>query len=154
MKSSSTAHTPLTRPTSPVIVNTPRSREYQPCFLLPRDTSGWFGLIAPVCDCCAKPMYAVVTKSTRPLMVTFGAGVCAKLGTTAAPRMTSIARATTTHDLIVGSSIALSWAVPRHVEERRGRDVTRLLPGGCPPPSTPPTHVPGWRQHVCHSAGP
>src|SRR2546426_478433 len=30
VKSSSIAHTPLTRPTSPVSVNTPRSREYQP----------------------------------------------------------------------------------------------------------------------------
>src|SRR5712692_7989423 len=29
VKSNSMAHTPLTRPTSPVIVNTPRSREYQ-----------------------------------------------------------------------------------------------------------------------------
>src|SRR5215467_10651961 len=30
VKSNSTAHTPFTRPISPVSVNTPRSREYQP----------------------------------------------------------------------------------------------------------------------------
>src|SRR5262249_1033883 len=34
VKSNSTAHTPLTRPTSPLIVNTPRSREYHPLSLL------------------------------------------------------------------------------------------------------------------------
>src|SRR5438445_13029044 len=48
VKSSSTAHTPLTRPTSPVIVNTPRSREYQP-FSLASVTSDWPGA-PPDCD--------------------------------------------------------------------------------------------------------
>src|SRR5258708_3939274 len=40
LKSNSTAHTPLTLPTSPVIVNTPRSREDQPCLWPPCDTLG------------------------------------------------------------------------------------------------------------------
>ncbi len=75
VKSSSTAHTPLTRPTSPVSVNTPRSREYQPFSRL-SVMSGW--PTAPVVFVAF--LYAVVTKSTRPLIVTLGAGACAKLG--------------------------------------------------------------------------
>src|SRR5947207_12310674 len=69
VKSNSTAHTPLTRPTSPVSVNTPRSREYQP-FSRESVVAGWPG--APV-D-CDQFLYALVTKSTKPLIVTLGAG--------------------------------------------------------------------------------
>src|SRR6266849_8710177 len=68
VKSNSTAHTPLTLPTSPVIVNTPRSREYQPCLWLPVVTSGW-GMLFPVLF-VARPLYMEVAKSTRPLIVT------------------------------------------------------------------------------------
>src|SRR5712691_9133303 len=74
VKSNSTAHTPLTLPTSPVIVKMPRSRDHHPFSLLPRVLSGKFG------DCPAwllvydRFIPAVVTKSTSPLIVTFGAG--------------------------------------------------------------------------------
>src|SRR5262245_10042794 len=100
VKSSSTAHTPLTRPISPVIVNTPRSREYHP-LSLSQVTSISAG------DCPAwllayeAFLYAVDTKSTRPLMVTFGAGAWAKLVPTAVPRMTRVARVTRADDLMV-----------------------------------------------------
>src|ERR1700694_5122759 len=56
VKSSSTAHTPLALPTSPVIVKTPRSCEDQPCLWPPRSAVGWFGLIPPV-PCTPNPQY-------------------------------------------------------------------------------------------------
>src|SRR6266545_2571508 len=99
VKSSSTAHTPLTLPTSPVIVNTPRSREYQP-FSLASVMSGWPG--APVV--CDEFLYAVVTKSTRPLIVTLGAGACAKVGGTSMATVTTTATMATTNFLIAASS--------------------------------------------------
>src|SRR5262245_45512552 len=95
VKSSSTAHTPFTLPTSPVIVNTPRSRENHVRSLLPRVLSGRFG------DCPAwllvndRFMPAVVTKSTSPLIVTFGAGPCAKLDGARTPMATRTARTMT-----------------------------------------------------------
>src|SRR5712692_9682813 len=69
VKSNSMAHTPLTLPTSPVIVKMPRSRDHHPFSLLPRVLSGKFG------DCPAwllvydRFIPAVVTKSTSPLIV-------------------------------------------------------------------------------------
>jgi hypothetical protein len=54
-------------------------------------------------------MYAEVTKSTKPLIVTFGAGAWAELGVTAVPRMASIARTTTPDALIVASS-GVAWS--------------------------------------------
>src|SRR5207244_2489073 len=119
----------------------PRSREYQPFFALPRETSGWFGLIAPVCDCCAKPMYAVVTKSTRPLIVTLGAGVWAELGATVAPRMTRSATTTTTDDLMNMPPRWLSWAEPRHVEDPAWPGRSAALPRRLPAPAPHPAHV-------------
>src|SRR5712692_3548737 len=77
VKSNSRAHTPLTLPTSPVSVNTPRSREYQ---FLSLGLVGSFALTelgdGPVAtpDPSDRFLYAVVTKSTRPVIVTFGAG--------------------------------------------------------------------------------
>src|SRR5262245_2797481 len=79
VKSNSRAHTTLTLPISPVSVNTPRSREYQPFS---------FELVASGCPTALPAwapdwdqfLYPVVTKSTKPLIVTFGAGACAKLG--------------------------------------------------------------------------
>ena len=53
---------------------------------------------------CDQFLYAVVTKSTRPVIVTFGAGACAKLGGASNPRMARTARTTTTDLLITASS--------------------------------------------------
>src|SRR5712692_4223474 len=103
VKSNSTAHTPLTLPTSPVIVNTPRSREYQPCLWLPAAASGWAG--GPPLLFVARPEYTEVAKSTRPLIVTFGAGPCAKLGGASIPRAARTARTTTIGFLIAVSSL-------------------------------------------------
>src|SRR5262245_3052223 len=106
VKSSSTAHTPLTRPISPVIVNTSRSREYQPLSLSQvMSISGG--------DCPAwllaydAFLYTLVTKSTRPLMLTFGAGVWAEeeVGPSADPSKARIAQTRRARDLMIGSSI-------------------------------------------------
>src|SRR2546425_5861694 len=80
-KSNSRARTPFDLPTSPVIVKTPRSREYHPLSLLVVTSRAC--VVAPVPP--ASPvefLYIVVTKSSRPLIVTFGAGAgaCANAG--------------------------------------------------------------------------
>src|SRR5262249_33079758 len=115
LKSNSTAHTPLTRPTSPVSVKTPRSREYQPFSRL-SVMSGWPG--GPPVECEAF-LYAELTKSTRPLIVTFGAGACAALGDASIATRTSATTTAAMRVLMVVSSGAGE-------ERRRGRRPPRL----------------------------
>src|SRR5262245_3875801 len=100
VKSNSTAQTPLALPISPVSVKTPRSREYHPRSRPPSVTSR-----------SGQLLYADVTKSTSPLIVTLGigaaagAGCCASTGGLKTPRMATAESRRTTTLLMTASSM-------------------------------------------------